>query len=191
MFVLTVKKGDFNNGCIINTVIQAAEKPEYIAFSVNKLNYTENILQTHPFFTVSVINTQADFSLFKRFGFASGKNTDKFAGFNNTFLTPNGTLAVTMDTNAYIYGKVCSIVNLGSHSLFTAKVSGGKMLNNIPTLTYDYYRKNIKPTPNTAEKQSGVWRCEICGFEYTGTQLPPDYICPVCKHSANFFEKIN
>lgn len=140
---------------------------------------------------MSVINKNADFSLFKRFGFTSGKNTDKFADFNETLLTKNGTFAVTQSTNAYICGKVCNIVNLGSHSLFIAEASGGEVFNNIPTLTYDYYRKNIKPVHNTAENSGNVWRCEICGFEYTGANLPPDYICPICKHSANVFKKIN
>ena len=34
------------------------------------------------------------------------------------------------------------------------------------------------------------WRCKICGFEYIGETLPPDYICGICKHPASDFELV-
>ena len=33
------------------------------------------------------------------------------------------------------------------------------------------------------------WRCRICGYVYEGEELPPDFICPLCKHGASDFEK--
>ena len=35
--------------------------------------------------------------------------------------------------------------------------------------------------------------CKICGFviEFEGEKLPEDYVCPICKHPASDFEKID
>ncbi|MGP1413365.1 MAG: rubredoxin-like domain-containing protein [Pyramidobacter piscolens] len=33
-------------------------------------------------------------------------------------------------------------------------------------------------------------RCKICGYVYEGEKLPPDYVCPLCKHGAADFERI-
>ncbi|MBR0193792.1 MAG: FprA family A-type flavoprotein [Bacilli bacterium] len=35
--------------------------------------------------------------------------------------------------------------------------------------------------------------CKICGFvvEYEGEELPKDFVCPICKHPASDFEKID
>ena len=30
----------------------------------------------------------------------------------------------------------------------------------------------------------------ICGYVYEGEQLPADFICPLCKHGAEDFEKL-
>ncbi|WP_367141900.1 rubredoxin-like domain-containing protein [Selenomonas sp. AE3005] len=31
----------------------------------------------------------------------------------------------------------------------------------------------------------------MCGYEYEGDELPADFICPLCKHPASDFEKVN
>ena len=33
------------------------------------------------------------------------------------------------------------------------------------------------------------WVCPVCGYVYEGEELPPDFICPICKHGAADFEK--
>ncbi|WP_353884717.1 rubredoxin-like domain-containing protein [Pyramidobacter piscolens] len=30
----------------------------------------------------------------------------------------------------------------------------------------------------------------MCGYVYEGEELPPDYVCPLCKHGAADFERI-
>ena len=32
--------------------------------------------------------------------------------------------------------------------------------------------------------------CPVCGYVYEGEELPADFICPLCKHGAEDFEKI-
>ena len=192
LFVITAKKGDGHNGCIINTVGQVASEPNRISFSINKQNLTRDLIDEDGNFTVSIISEDADFELFKHFGFRSGRSVDKFEDFFDTLKTKNGTLAVTKGTNAYISGKVAYQLDLDSHTLFVADITEMEVLSSTPSATYAYYHANIKPKKKEeAPKGKTVWRCKICGYEYEGEELPADYICPLCKHPASDFEKVN
>ena len=81
LFVLTARQGDKDNGCIINTVQQVTSDPNRISITVNKANFTHDMIMNTGIFTVSTISEDATFDLFKRFGFQSGRDTDKFGGF--------------------------------------------------------------------------------------------------------------
>ncbi len=194
LFVLTAKSDGKDNGCIINTAIQAASEPNQVSICVNKANFTHDMIMQSREFTVSIISEKADFSLFKRFGFASGRDTDKFAGFEDSVKRgANGLYYVTEGTNAYISVKVEKTEDLGSHTMFVGTITDMDVLSDNPSATYAYYFENIKPKPEavgkTPEGQT-VWRCRICGYEYVGEELPEDFICPICKHPASDFEKI-
>lgn len=193
LFVVTAHTGGKDNGCITNTVAQVTSEPNRISVAVNKSNYTCGMIQESGCFTASVIAQNAPFDLFKRFGFQSGRDTDKFAGFGPVQRAENGTLIITEGTNAWISAKVEQTVDLGSHMLFIAAVTHMEVLSNLPSATYSYYQENIKPKPEAVAKTPDgktVWRCRICGYEYTGEELPEDYICPICKHPASDFEKV-
>lgn len=193
LFVLTANENGKDNGCIINTAIQAAGDPNQVSISVSKQNYTHDMIVRTGKFTVSSITEKADFSLFKRFGFQSGKDTDKFQGFDGWMRGINGVTYITESTNAYISVEVEKSVDLGSHTLFIGKVTDMEVLSDDKSVTYDFYQSNIKPKPEkvgTTPKGETVWRCIICGYEYVGEELPEDFICPWCKHPASDFEKI-
>lgn len=192
LYVLTSKIGEKDNGCIVNTVMQAALKPESLCVCVNKANYTHDMMVKSKIFTVSVLDTKTDFELIKRFGFCSGRENGKFENFGDCKRVSNGTLCVTKNTNAYISANADKIIDLGSHSMFLGNITDAEILDDVPSLTYEHYLKHIKPMPETKPQKSGkiVWRCKICGFEYEGENLPSDYICPLCKHPAEDFEKI-
>ena len=50
LFVLTARDDQKDNGCIINTAVQVASEPNTISISVNKANYTHDmILKTGKF----------------------------------------------------------------------------------------------------------------------------------------------
>ncbi len=188
LYVLTANHDGKDNGCIINTVMQVTSNPSQIAIAVNKLNYTTLMIQKNKKFNISVLTEDTPFELFKRFGFQSGKDTDKFNNFSETKRSLNGLLYLTQSTNAYMSAYVKNEIDLGSHILFIAQLVAAETLSDRQSLTYDFYHKNIKPKPQT-EKKSG-WRCKICGYIYEGENLPSDYICPLCKHGAEDFEKI-
>ncbi|MBO4390316.1 MAG: flavin reductase [Lachnospiraceae bacterium] len=193
LFVLTAERNGKDNGCIINTACQVASEPLVISISVNKANYTCEMIRDTKKFNISVISEAATFDLFKHFGFASGRDTDKFADFTDCKRTANGIMAVTKGTNAYISAEVISETDLGSHMLFLAKVTDGEIMDQTPSATYAYYFANIKPKPEAVGKTPDgqtVWRCKICGYEFVGEELPEDFICPICKHPASDFEKV-
>ena len=65
LFVLTAREDGKDNGCIINTAIQAASEPNQLSICVNKANYTHDMIQRTGKFTVSVLSQKAQFELFK------------------------------------------------------------------------------------------------------------------------------
>ena len=113
LFVLTARRGEQDNGCIINTGIQVTSQPNRVLIAVNKSNFTHDMILETGAFNLSVLTEKADFSLFQRFGFQSGRDVDKFQGFAHTLRTDNGLLAVTEGTSAWLSCKVASTVDLG------------------------------------------------------------------------------
>ncbi len=188
LYVLTANEGEKDNGCIINTVMQVTSDPLQIAIAVNKKNYTNEMIQRTKKFNVSILSESSKFEIFKHFGFQSGRDVDKFASFYDTKRSPNGVLYITQNTNSYMSAYVKQVIDLGTHTLFIARLVAAEILSEEPTVTYTYYQNNIKPKPQKTEKKG--WRCKICGYIYEGEYLPPDFICPICKHSAADFEKI-
>ena len=193
LFVLTAKRGEKDNGCITNTAIQVTSEPNRISIAVNKANYTHDMVLETGKFNVSIISEKADFDLFKHFGFQSGRDVDKFADFTDCARAENGIFYITKGTNAVISAEVEQCIDLGSHTLFIAKVTDLMVLDAGSSATYEYYQNNIKPKPQavgTTPTGQTIWRCRICGYEYVGEELPEDFICPLCKHPASDFEKV-
>lgn len=192
LFVLTARDGEKDNGCIINTAIQAASTPNQLSICVNKANYTHDMIVKTGIFTVSILTQKASFDIFKRFGFASGRDVDKFADYAECKRGENSVYYITEAINAYISVKVSKTEDLGSHTMFVGEITDMEVLSEEPSVTYAYYFQHIKPKPEASASPSGktVWRCKICGYEYEGEEIPEDYICPICKHPASDFEKV-
>ena len=193
LFVLSARQDGKDNGCIINTAGQVTTEPNQITIAVNKLNLTHDMVAATKKFTVSILSEKADFSLFKRFGFQSGRDADKFLMFDGKKRVANETFAVTQGTNGYISAYVTQQIDVGTHTIFLASVTDMDVWDDTPSATYAYYQSNIKPKPQpvgkTAEGKT-IWRCRVCGYEYVGEELPEGFICPICKHPASDFEKI-
>ena len=187
LFALTAREGEKDNGCIINTVSQVASEPNTIAISVNKNNYTHDMIVDTGEFNVSILSESAKFDTFKHFGFQSGKNVDKFASIGITRANNGIAVIQTKETNGYISGKVFQEIDLGSHTLFIASVIDGEAFSDTPSATYSFYFSNIKPKIMEQKKVVKGWICTICGYIYEGETLPDDYFCPVCKHRASDF----
>lgn len=193
LFVLTSKEGEKDNGCIVNTAIQAASTPNQMSVCVNKANYTHDMIMRTGVMTISIISQKATFDLFKHFGFQTGREVDKFEHYTSCARGENGLYYITEGTNAYISVKVTKTEDLGSHTMFIGEITDMEVLSEDGSATYEYYMNHIKPKPEAVKKApegKTVWRCKICGYEYVGEELPEDYICPLCKHPASDFEKV-
>ena len=190
LFVLSAKEGAKQNGCIINTVMQVTNTPNRILIAVNKQNYTHNMIVNTGEFNVSVLSTDVPFSVFERFGFASGRDTDKYEGFDKMTEALNGIYRLYAYSNAFISGKVVEMTDCGTHTVFIADITEAHVLSDVSSVTYDYYFKHIKPQPTKSEKKKG-FVCKICGYVYEGDTLPDDFICPLCKHGASDFEPLS
>ena len=189
LFVLTARDGAKDNGCIINTVTQLTDTPKRISIAVNKANLTHDMIQKTGMFNVSVLSNDAPFAIFQHYGFQSGRDVDKFAGVQGMARATNGVYYLPYCTNAFISARVTQTIEFETHTLFIADVTEARQLSDVPSMTYAYYFANVKPKPSKLKEQHG-WVCKICGYVYEGEELPADFICPLCKHGAEDFEKI-
>ena len=189
LFVLTARDGAKDNGCIINTVTQLTDSPKRISIAVNKANLTHDMILKTGVFNVSVLSNDAPFAMFQHYGFQSGRDVDKFADVQGMARATNGVYYIPYCTSAFLSAKVTQTVEFETHTLFIADVTEAQTLSNTPSMTYAYYFANVKPKPAALQEQTG-WVCKICGWVYEGEELPPDIICPLCKHGAADFEKL-
>lgn len=189
LFALAASDGAKDNACIVNTAIQVTTTPNRISVAVNKQNYTHDMILRTGVFNVCTLSEETPFDVFKRFGFQSGRDVDKFDGCDFYDRSENGVVYLNAYANAYISAKVVNTVDLGTHTMFIADVKDALVLSGAASVTYTYYHQNIKPAPVKTEVKKG-YRCKICGYIYEGDPLPEDFICPICKHGAIDFEPI-
>ena len=187
LYVVTSNDGAKDNGLIVNTVTQVTNTPNRVAVTINKMNYSCEVIAKTGKLNISTLSQEAPFKIFEHFGFQSGRNVDKFADFEHAQRSSNGLLFLDRYANSYISCNVISQIDLQTHMMFICDVVQCVNLNDVETMTYTYYQKNVKPKPET-EKKGFV--CKICGYVYEGDTLPEDYICPLCKHGASDFEPI-
>ena len=187
LYVVTTNDGTKDNGLIVNTVTQVTNTPNRLAITINKLNYSCDVIAKTGKLNISTLSQDAPFAIFERFGFHSGRDGDKFAGFDHVQRATNGLLFLDKYSNAFICCKVTDQVDLGTHIMFICEVTQCANLSKCETMTYTYYLENVKPKPDS-EKKGYV--CKICGWVYEGDTLPDDIVCPLCKHGAADFEPL-
>ena len=188
LYMLSVRADEQDNACIINTAVQVASDPLRISISVNKGNHTHDMLMQDGRFNLSALTTSTPFSLFQRFGMQSGRSVKKFDGFEDAVRAENGILYLSSHANALLCCKVERTVDLGSHTMFIAELEDAEVLSAEPSCTYGYYQSDIKPRPQAQKKTS--WVCTVCGYVYEGEELPDDFVCPLCKHGKEDFQKV-
>lgn len=186
LYIVTTKENDKDNGCIVNAVTQLTDKKLRVAVTINKQNLTHDMVKNTGIMNVNCLTEETPFEIFQYFGFQSGRNVEKFVT-PNLHRSENGLVIQPNYSNSFFSLKVEQEVDLDSHTLFICEVTEAKVLSDKPTMTYTYYHKNVKPKP---EKKSKGWVCTICGYVYEGEELPDDFICPLCKHGKDAFEKL-
>lgn len=215
VYIIGSKKGDRLNAQIANTVFQITSEPPTIAVSINKNNLTHEFINESKVFTASVLCQDTPLSFIGRFGFKSGKDTNKLEGIN--YIIGETTAPVIMDnTVSYLEAKVVKQMDVGTHTIFIGEVVAGDVISEKTCMTYEYYQQvkrgtTPKTAPSYIEEKKEVaiklakYKCSVCGYIYDpdkgdpdsgvkpGTpfeNLPDSWVCPVCGASKDQFEKI-
>ena len=187
LYVVTSNDGKKDNGLIVNTITQVTNTPNRIAVTINKENYSHHVIKQTGKMNVNCLSTDAPFAVFEKFGFTSGRNTDKFEGCE-PLRSDNGLIFLPRHINSFMSLKVEQYIDLDTHGMFICSITEARVLSDKETMTYTYYQENVKPKPETEGKKGYV--CKICGYVYEGDTLPEDFVCPLCKHGASDFEEI-
>lgn len=142
MFVVTSKNNDRVNGQTCNTVFQITSQPPRVAVGINKQNLTHEFISASGVMAISILG-KGNMWAIKRFGFTSGRVSDKFAGIE-VMRSPVVACPVVPGSVSYIECKVIPelSVDVGTHTLFVAEVVGGGKLKGQEAMTYATYRSN-------------------------------------------------
>ncbi|MFC1737463.1 rubredoxin [Planctomycetota bacterium] len=219
MCIVSSKRDNKYNGCIVNTVFQIVPEPPTLAISVNKENLTHKYIIGSKVFTVSILAEDTPIAFIGRFGFRSGRDIDKFEQVNCK-TGQSGVPIVLDNTVGFIEAEVIKVIDAGTHELFVGRIMACETIDDskIP-MTYNYYR-DVKHgrTPRTAAtyiekkpkseletKEMKKYKCNVCGYIYdpavgdpdngvaAGTafeDLPDDWVCPECGVGKVEFEPV-
>ncbi len=195
LFVLVAQQGGKDNACIINVAQQVTSDPLQLMICVNKANLTHDMVLRTLKFNLCPLSEEATMKPFQHFGFQSGKTVDKFAECETELRTDNGLRYLPKYINSVISCVVTKSIDLGTHTMFIARVMEARVLSDSPSITYAYYQQHIKPTAAPASLPASDtgkkrWVCDVCGYVYEGDELPADFICPWCKHPASDFKLV-
>ena len=190
LFVLVARQGDKDNACIINVAQQVTSDPLQMMICVNKQNLTHDMVLRTLKFNLCPLSEEATMKPFQHFGFQSGRDVNKFAECQQELRTNNGLLYLPKFINAVISCVVTKSIDLGTHTMFIARVMEAKVLTDSPSITYTYYQQHIKPAVSSQQLAGSKkkWVCEVCGYVYEGDEMPEDFICPWCKHGKSDFK---
>lgn len=207
MYIVTTSQEENKVGCVINTLTQITSVDPIITISLNKNNYTNQILKNSKKFAVSILSQNTKKEVIGTFGYHSSKDIDKFEKVEYELV--DNLPVLKEETIGYLIAQVENIIDCNTHDIFIAKVITTKKENDNQPMTYQYYHEHLKGTsPKNAptyvepteieEKSSGDrYQCSLCGYIYDDakekikfTDLPDDWQCPLCRAPKSLFKKI-
>jgi len=150
MYLVCSSNGGKLSGQVANTVFQVTAEPQKIAVCLNKQNLTHEMVSSSNKFSVSVLSAETPMVFIGRFGFKSGRDTDKFK--DTQYKTGSGGLPlVTENMVACFELSVVGRADVGTHTLFVGEVTEAEVLSDKEPMTYTYYRECLKgKSPKTA-----------------------------------------
>jgi len=185
VYVVTSKKDNRINGQIANTVFQVTSEPPTVAVSINKNNLTHDFIKESRVFAVSVLCQDTPLTFVGRFGFESGRDTDKFEGINYK-IGETGAPIVLYNAVSYLEARVTKEMDVGTHTIFVGEVVNADVISDEVCMTYDYYHqikggktpkaaatyldeKKVEEKPKEAVNKMAKYRCTVCGYIYEPT----------------------
>jgi len=215
VYVVTSGKEGRCNGQIANTVVQVSSQPPTVAVSINKQNYTHEIIKETGVYAVSVLSETTPLSFIGDFGFRCGRQVDKFKGVEYK-IGKTGARIVLSDAVAYFEARVIDLIDVGTHTLFIGEVVDAELLSDESPMTYDSYHKSKRGiTPQSAptyaqperkeeRETKAKYICTICNYLYDPNlgdpesgvkartsfeELPQGWVCPICGATKDRFER--
>jgi flavin reductase (DIM6/NTAB) family NADH-FMN oxidoreductase RutF/rubredoxin len=184
VYVVSTQSEGKLNGQIANTACQITSEPVTVSVSLNKDNLTHDLIVKSNVFTISVLSEDVPMQFIGRFGFKSGRHTDKFDGINyKTGLT--GAPIVLDYVTSYAECEVIGSMDVGTHTVFVGRVLDAEVVSDREPMTYAYYHqvkggKSPKTAPtyvargnegeNKSEKEEQKsmekYTCTVCGYVY-------------------------
>ena len=178
------------SGFIGNVVTQITSEPEQILVASHKNNYTSELIQASKKLTVSVLSINTQMEFISRFGYHSGRDTDKFSGINVLYTYENQPVVLDNAIGWFVC-EVVETIDVGTHYLFICRMIDASVTDcDTPPMTYDYFHKVLKgkspknaPTykkninqPKKKEEimNQDIYVCDVCGYEYDPAQGDPD-----------------
>lgn len=217
MYIISAGYNDKFNGQIGNTLFQVTSDPATIAISINKQNYTHELITGGRKFVVSILGQTAPMTFIGLFGFKSGRNVDKLQNIK-TKKGINGVPIVLDYSVGYMEAELIKELDCGSHTIFIGQVIDADITDTDEPMTYDYYRKvkggkssknaptyqKEEPAAKPAPASAARYVCSICGYIYDPVKGDPDngvtpgtrfedvpdaWTCPICGAAKSLFEK--
>jgi flavin reductase (DIM6/NTAB) family NADH-FMN oxidoreductase RutF/rubredoxin len=202
--------GDRPTGCIVNTVFQITSKNPIIAISINKGNYTYDVIKKTNAFSVSIISEETNPLVISMFGFSSGKDKNKFEEFDYEIV--DNLPVLKENTCGTMFCKVVSFTETPTHFVVLASVEKAFNGSDANPMTYKYYHEvikgsapknapsyvapeilaeeNAKESKPVKEEKPLRYVCDVCGYVYEGdiTKEPDSFVCPICGVDKSHFK---
>jgi len=216
IYIVTSGQDGKFNGQIANSMFQVTSNPATIAISINKENYTHELIRLSRKFAVSILSQAAPMTFIGLFGFKSGRDVNKLQNIK-TKISVTGVPIVLDNAISYIEAELESELDCGTHTIFVGRVVEADVISNEEPLTYAYYQqvkggKSSKNAPTYVKEEKAVpstsagvrYICSICGYVYDPAKGDPDggivpgtkfedipdfWVCPVCGADKSKFEK--
>lgn len=142
MYIIGVNDGGRPTGCVINTLSQVTSESPLVAVCLNKNNYTYDVLMRTGKFSISILSEGTNRNAIAAFGFASGKDIDKFSLVKHEMC---GDLPLVLESCCgWLTCEVVSTVDAESHVLVLARLTDTKAGDAHRAMTYEYYHSVIK-----------------------------------------------
>lgn len=141
VYVITTMDGERPTGCVANSLMQITSSPATVALSMNHDNYTHSCIEKSGKFGVSILSVNVDPQIIGKFGYFSGKNTNKFENISHEM---KDGLPILTECCGYLVCKVIDKVETSTHTIFLAEVIDGDNAKDEIAMTYSYYHKVVK-----------------------------------------------
>ncbi len=182
VYVIAAQADGKLNGQIANTVFQVTSDPATVAVCINRNNLTHELIGKSRAFSISVLSEEAPMPFIGRFGFKSGRDTEKLDGVQYKAGTTKSPIVLEHATS-YMDCELIGSLDVDTHTIFVGRVVDAEVVGAGEPMTYAYYHKvkggkspKAAPTyagpveePKPQVKEAGTmasYKCVVCGYIY-------------------------